>query len=73
MVADSISDIARAENAGISSGEGQEARESETTDNGDSLRSVTFDAPLLRGADSIEEVMNKDISFAVLHINFLLV
>ena len=73
MVADSISDIARAESTRVSSGKGQETRESETTDNGDSLRSVTLHTPLLRGADSIEEVMNKDISLAVFHINLFLV
>jgi hypothetical protein len=73
LVADSVSDIARAESTGVSSGEGQEARESETTDNGDSLRSVTLHTPLLRGADGVEEVMNEDISLAVLHINLLLV
>lgn len=65
-VADSVSDVARAESAGVSSREGQEARVSETTHNSDGLRNVTLNAPFVSAVDGVKEVVNEHIGLAIL-------
>jgi len=72
-VEDSVSDVDSSEAAGVSSGEGQEARPSETTHYGHSLSSVALDAPLVGVVDGVEEVVDEHISLEILLLFFVFV
>jgi len=71
IVADSITDVARAEVSRVSSGEAQETRVSETTHNGDSLSGIALYAPFFGGINGVKEIVNENVSLAILLLLFI--
>ena len=54
-------------NSGVGTCEGQEARESKTTHNSNSLASIALNAPLVAFvSDGVEEVVHEHIGLAIL-------